>query len=305
MAYASGHKITAESINDVIGPIKSVYNDVNQGSTQRPEITLGYGQTVPNVSSAEVGERIEARLMNDALLALRNIAGHQGSSLVDDLDDVATGDVVSVISQLPAVVASLTNGRMDPDILGMTLVNKGSTTYTSSWENGITHELVVTFASWDDMRYFFNTGGQIRFSYSLENAANRRALYWYELFNTMGHIIVDHSRCFSTGLGQSFDKGAYDLTETDQVLFEYNSIAGMYASLYGSDLLRVYAKLSDAPGISTSVIITVQFIQGSGKNETVDGVLLTANTQERRANNQYVSVPTSNFLLSNFTNYTP
>ena len=113
----------------------------------------------------------------------------------------------------------------------------------------------------------------------------------------MGHIILDHSKCFSTGLGETFNLGAYDLTNTDRKIFEYNSGSGMYAYLYTSDLLEVTARFNAAPGQANSIIITVRLVQGAG-NERVTGTTSTMNAQERRANNTMVTVPTNTFTLS-------
>lgn len=302
MSYSVGQKITASSANELFSIAKSVYNDSNQGAVTRPAMTFGYGQTVPGVDLINVGDTITGENWSNMLSAIKKAAQHQGTTLGASLpNQVNIGDIVSIIPQLQNSLTSISSNRLNAGTASLAIVGKGTVTRTAAWTNSISQTVTVNFTSWDRMRYFFNTGGEIRVSYNLSGASNRRSLYWQELFDTMGHIVLDHSRCFSTGLGQTFNLGAYDLTATDRKIFEYNSGSGMYAYLYTSDLLEVKARFNGAPGSATSIIITVTLVQGSGANEIVTGVTLTANAQERRANNTGVTIPTNQFNMTNFT----
>ena len=302
MSYSAGQIITASSANGLFSIAKSVYNDSNQGAVTRPAMTYGYGQTVPGVDTVGVGGTISGDNWSNMLSAIKKSATHLGLSISPALpDQVNIGDIVAIIPQLQASLSAIRDGRMNASAAGLAIANKGSVTRTAPWTSTISQTITVNFQSWDRMRYFFNTGGEVRVSYNLTGASNRRSLYWRTLFDTMGHIILDHSRCFSTGLGQTFNLGAYDLTTTNRKIFEYNSGSGIYAYLYNSDLLEVSARFNAAPGLATSIIITITLVQGASANEVVSGVTLTATAQERRANNLGVSIPTNQFTMTNFS----
>ncbi len=159
MTYASRQKIVSGDYNSLLGTgtDANTYNTVWASGTS----TAGYGQTaLANVSSqTKVAASNWASLIN----GVTNIASHQGVA-VTALTAPQTGQKIAYLSALPTNLTTIYNARNNAAAQGTTSATSVSTAGT--WLDKITYTFTVTFGTADQARYFFNAGGQIKFTAS-------------------------------------------------------------------------------------------------------------------------------------------
>lgn len=131
--------------------------------------TYGYGQDIK--SSPVFQGNIIAKAQWDGLrFDLINILIHQ-NGVTPNLIEVAKGDVIGEDAGDPLQVylRAIDAARFNRFFLAVgqsTLTAVSTKTYTSSWNTSASMTAQITFVSADAARYFFNSGGKIRFSSS-------------------------------------------------------------------------------------------------------------------------------------------
>lgn len=108
-------------------------------------------------------------------------------------------------------------------------------TRVGSWNKQATVQLVVTFGSANEARYFFNSGGEIRFSSSRTGGtATPQNSAWTSLLNTVGTQSFKAGSSVGSGLtGLTF----YSLTSTPTIFYERAA-----TSSYIDNSFRIKAK---------------------------------------------------------------
>jgi hypothetical protein len=215
--------------------------------------TYGYGQTV--LSDSRTITR-EVSLIDDADIAslksdVLKIAKHCGlenNTLITALPSITAGDEVdnSHLESYIAALELLSSNRFE---LGAGQYSDGpfnidiSNSRTTPWGNNtvyaestVRHSFTVDFGTPNAARYFFNSGGQIRFSASRTGGTNTfQDQTWTALLNSIGTVIFNHnSTSAASGTGSSI--GYYQLTTTPQQVFTKN--AGsiyVYATQYSTN----------------------------------------------------------------------
>lgn len=171
----------------------------------------------------------------------------------------------------------------------------GQQVRTTQWNGRIQQDVVVTFGSADEARYFFNTGGQIEFSSDRSGgSAGLKNITWSTMLTNMGTIKFNYTQTTCTGTGFTSTIGWYDLTETDNLVFEKDAPAGAYAP----NKYFIYARRNAAGNIGyfrihwwdDSAAPPSYPDPGFGVDEMVDGTL-TSTVQAYRATGDNVSVP--------------
>jgi hypothetical protein len=164
------------------------------------------------------------------------------------------------------------------------------------WQQ-VTQNVVVTFPTADDARYFFNTGSQIEFSSDRSGgSAGLKNSVWTAMLAGMGTISMNYTRTTSTGGGTGSSLGFYDLTTTNGVIFEVDATSYIPNKYYilarvnsiGADRRIIYFDIrwaDDSPAPISQPDL------GFGIDENVDGTL-TSTVQVVRASGTNVSVPT-------------
>ena len=164
MSYAQFNLIEASDFNNLVGGNPtSTANTLNAtwatGSGQG-----GYGQTaVANVSAGQVVAASSwASLVNNTASA----AAHQGTSITSVTAPVA-GGLVTYIAAIPTNLQSIWASRGNAAAQGSTTSNTQTT--TGAWTDYANFTFTCTFANGDAARYFFNAGGQLKFTCSHSN----------------------------------------------------------------------------------------------------------------------------------------
>lgn len=169
---------------------------------------------------------------------------------------------------------------------------------TTAW-NGIRRQTVnVTFEDEDHRRYFFNTGGELRFSATNTGAKLPKGLDWAELCSEIGTVSFNFNRTISSGDGSRTSIGNYQLTTAFQQIYQKVG-NGTYSGIYSGNLYTIKARVSgEQPNV---IIFDIEFNDVAVDNRidnNVDG-LLESVVQQYRANSESVSVTSPSFFNEN------
>jgi hypothetical protein len=152
--------------------------------------TRGYGQTVQS-SDVFIGNAITKAQWDQLRFDIINIRIHQDGTL-PNIVGIAVGDVIGFGAAAPnnnydALLEFAIANRFRIDTGQAVVTAKGSANYTSAWSNSLTATLTVTFSNSDEARYFFNSGGKIRFTPSLTGGAvTAQYTAWVNILNSIG-----------------------------------------------------------------------------------------------------------------------
>ena len=298
--------ITAARINNLQSSIALI---LGTGSGQN-----GYGQTVTSVPVNNTGDIVEAADMNAIYADILKARVHQ----------VGPGDIgiAEVIQNLNIVAEDTSNfisdagvTSIDPDgfkkgiedfesLMNNVIADKAlidptqaalepgiTSVRSSSWNGLVYHEIEVTFSSADARRFFFNAGGEIRFSANNTSASTPKGLDWQQLCSQVGTIKFGSNTTVSTtGGGSSI--GNYNLTSAFQNIYQKIG-SGTYSAVYAGNIYTVKAR-SD---INTRIIFRIEFndvVFDNNIDNNVDGRLESV-VQHYRANGEVVTLAPSYF----------
>jgi hypothetical protein len=160
---------------------------------------------------------------------------------------------------------------------------------TAGWNGNLTQTVTINFPDANSARYYFNTGSRIEFSSTLENfTVNPKNVSWNTILTNMGVINFNYNSTTCTGSGITSSIGWYQLTTSDQLIFEKD----VSSSTYVPNRFQINARRNAG---STSVIFTIQWMDANNPggfrvDENVTGTL-TSYVQVYRASGANVSVP--------------
>lgn len=151
--------------------------------------------------------------------------------------------------------------------------NEGLITGTRStaWNGTLTHTVTISSTA-ENMRYFFNAGGNIRISASRSGgSSSSKNTTWDTMFSQMGEFVMNYTQTTFTGSSATGSAtGWFDLTTSDTLIAQKNAPSGFYAE----NRYYIYAR-RDAG--STQLILTIQFQDNDAGDpnvdENVDGTL--------------------------------
>ena len=118
-----------------------------------------------------------------------------------------------------SILASNNHATVDPanaSALVASPVSGGPYTRTSSWQTKLVGEHKWTFPNYNDARYFFNAGGQVRISLAMTGGSTAGYYNWSDVINEMGVLNFNWdtlTQSSSTTAGTTTGKGFYELTQ--------------------------------------------------------------------------------------------
>lgn len=295
---AQNASIYATDYNSIQATVAKV---LGTGST-----TFGYGQTVTS-QSASSGQVITAAptttqwtyLYADML----KIANHQGTSIAA-LTTAVTNNVGSgkLIQASDITLFQTTAGTLETNALNyaagdMTTTNGILTSVrTTAWGSGngiVQHIFNVAFGSYDNLRYFFNSGGAIIFGASIAGyTVNTQTTNWYNLLTAMGTITYGASGATYSGTGGTAYSIAYgSLTSSAQTIFRAYGTQTGGQSIYTSNFYQVTASVSGST-LTFSVIFDDAYTARFSPQlvpDQIDGTL-TSSISLRKAGATYLTI---------------
>jgi hypothetical protein len=187
--------------------------------------TLGYGQTVQS-SDVFQGNLITKAQWDLIKLDIINIKFHQDGT-IPPVVNVNVGDPIGFGSSSPNTNYDIIlNDAIAKRFLiagsQSVVAAKSSQTYSTPWSTQAQATLTVTFATADQGRYFFNSGGKIRFNTSLVGAASTSQINaWVNFLNAVG------TQSFGADTDPSINY--YTLTNSYQTYYQ-NFLSSSYSA---------------------------------------------------------------------------
>jgi hypothetical protein len=299
MSYVTSDTIQATDYNNTLlggtGPAYGINYIMGTGAT-----SYGLGQTT--LSNVAVIDIITATQWNSLFSAMTNIANHTNDTLTST-DLKAVGDTIAakaaLQTDLNTLAASVNNGC--PNATALT-TNSAVVTVTSGsarWQGSHTAEISVTFASANNMRYFFNAGGKLivrAARTALANTgggANATSINTKEsqmdtLISAVGNLSIKSRSSSRSGSGQTvstngLSNGFYTLNTGYTTILKLTN-----ASTYSGQYIQVDAKLDAASGSSTVMTIKYAMVDAAPEPGTTDATYTSGNTSSVNAYVDYI-----------------
>jgi hypothetical protein len=212
--------------------------------------TRGYGQTVQS-SDVFTGNTITKAQWDLLRYDIVNIRFHQ--------DGVLPGIITVNVGDPIGFGASSPNSNYDT-LLETAIANRfriagsqsvvnsaASQTYTTPWSTSLTATLTCTFSTADQARYFFNSGGKVRFTTSLSGGSSTAQINaWINFLASVG------TQSFGADTGSV---NYYNLTNSFQIYYQ-SSLSSPYSA--NNYRLEARTNVSDnSTGTATQLFLRV------------------------------------------------
>ncbi len=326
-----GALIRAVDYNDVQTAVARLLNDRIGNFTGDPaRATYGYGQAMLS-SSVVVGEPASHTHLELLRLDILKIARHCG---------VENNPAITNVPTIPTSGILIDNDHLDKFQLAVNYLNGqrfslGADQYsdesfptnishsrTTPWGvsntyvygnggNTVRHAFTVDFGNSNNARYFFNSGGEIRFSASRTGGTNSfNNQSWTTLLSSMGTIRFNYSSTTATGSGAGSAIGFYQLTNAPQQVFTKSAgSVYVYQTQYTPNDYTITVH-SDVPnnslGTARYLYVNVYFNDDHATNVYTNDVVngtLTSTVGIRRATGPNVQVPAPNAINTVLLSY--
>lgn len=295
MTVSVGDIILADHYNTIRTAVNKWFGDNSPSSTPSdPKTTTSYGWGGTNAASVAIGDTITAEQVNHLINRVNLAVSRVGAG--STLTKVATGEVIEatdfngIETQAATIEASSTESADHTITSGG---SDGTSLYTGSW-NQLTYDVTITFASYAEARYFFNSGGQFRFSFGI-TGGNEETDAWADLFDSsdMGTLIFSIEDFDQTGtrMGNvTTGSGFYELTTSYVELYDINLDISPYQ---GSDFRVQGQRSSDGATIYLKFLLNNDDPQANAVNGDV-----TLYVDNRTANDVSTTDPTVSLSIS-------
>jgi len=212
--------------------------------------SFGYGQT-PYSSPVTAGTIIQKSQWDAVRFDIVNSYIHQTgntpSAIIVSTQDTIDDDASGAYQNYDYFADLLRNNRFDVATGQFTLSSIDTKTTSATWSNSATCTITVNFASADDGRHFFNSGGKIRIETTHSGGTTAQAGAWTSLFATFA------PQDFKGDLIASL--GYYTLTNTYQTYFSKAASTPYSSNTYN---LKARCNVADnSAGTATQVEIQV------------------------------------------------
>lgn len=277
-------------------------NDYNNIRSQIDQLlgvgsaSRGYGQSLVSTAlpAAPAPITVQDEQWDSLYYDLVNILVHQ-TGTTPILPNVDGGDVIRLGASFPLsayqTALTLADTNRFELALGQSIVSaKGSANYGGAWSVQSYTDITVTFSSANNARYFFNSGGKVRFTSSrVGGSSSAQNNAWTALLDSVGVV--------SFGANTA-NTNFYSLTGAYQTVFQRNS-----SGAYGSNTYTISARCdvaNNSAGGATVVYFRVTWsdayvdYQPSPPNDQVDGTL-SISVEEQKASGSMQ--PTGSFSI--------
>ena len=185
--------------------------------------TTGYGQTILS-SAVAVSDFVSKPQWDNLRYDIVNAIVHQTGSL-PTIHEPAVGELVRYASNLPnfqynTLANQANTNRFDIGAGQYAVEPKATRTTAVSFSNSVSTTVTVTFATADQARFFFNSGGKIRFSSQfVDSLGTSQSSGWATILQNLGTV--------SFG-GNTPAINFYTLTNAPQTFYD-RGISGTYS----------------------------------------------------------------------------
>lgn len=251
-----------------IGDLISVtdYNNIRtkiSGIMGTGSTSSGYGQTLNAPTSLSAGATVTRAQWDNLRFDIYNALLHQTGS-VPSITIVNEGDVIrygtshpnfqynTLADQAITNKFNLGTGQFVTEAIG-------STNRTTDWSSLVTSAVTINFVDNNAVRYFFNSGGKIRFSSSRSGGTGTlQDQRWSSLLSGAGQpfFAADSSLYPASSGNATYNNiGYWQLTTSDQQIWSFQA-----SSPYAANTWSLQARLASGDtSTATSVILTVRW----------------------------------------------
>ena len=280
MAYESGGLIEATDYNNLLNG-SNKFNTVWSTGTG----DAGYGQTA--VTTKTAGDTVSATEWASLVNKINIVSNHQIGSSTGDVVPVA-GDVITFLASAENSIDTFYTNRTDFNAQGSTTTDSGTTHNVVDADGTVTFTATrtATFASADQARYFFNTGGELNLALTAgsNTGGTGGGAQLLAMVTACGGIADFRANGNNgrTGSGETettndLTIGYYDLTTGSQIISRVDESGAAYTP-YTSDFIKVDVKSNGTQGANsdagTIITWTITLVGGStssgGFNDNVD-----------------------------------
>lgn len=161
MTYAQYGTIAATDFNTLVGANPGSTINVLNTTWATGAATAGYGQTAE--ANVAAGDQVTAAKWANLVNKTANAATHQGSSL-SAVSAPVSGGTITYLANIPTNLTTIYNSRLNAASQGTS--SPTTVARSGTWNNQLTWTFTASFANGDATRYFFNSGGQLKFTFS-------------------------------------------------------------------------------------------------------------------------------------------
>ncbi len=250
----------------------------------------GYGQST-TLSTVSAGGTVTATQWADLVNRISSIGSHTGVSITSRTAPVA-GNTITILNNVATDLTNLYTSRANAVSSGATITPATGTwwqatdTPNAAWTITTTH--TITFANASAARYFFNSGGLIKWQTFKTSTGTEADTEWNDLAGTLNGIIyfsgantahtingvayTGTTKSGGTGVPTTLNTtvGFYNLTTSAATL--YDQFAD--SSPYTSDHIRLQAAVNDNANPSVLTFTTAWINASSatpGSTEIITG----------------------------------
>jgi hypothetical protein len=301
MTYSSGSNIQAADYNSFATyslSMNQMYADLYPGTvpsvpgTFNPSdnCTYGYGQTaLTPVTASSVIHLVE---WNNLFNVIRKTGTHQGTVVQPPLPAVnpTTGSDIQAYGGLGSLINVLNANRFNL-AAGQTAASShlfAQPGATNPWTVSLTFTCQIDFGSWNNARYFFNSGGflAISGSYVPSGIPTAEDVYWINTLGDMSPLIFNYSSTLPNVSGGGSAVGFYGLTTVYQSTPIYKHSFG--TAPYAASFISVNAKFVNAIGSDGLIEFTIQMIDNDTNPDKIKTGTTTFNIQESHSTSQII-----------------
>jgi len=235
----------------------------------------GYGQSISSAQTAS-GAKVTVSQWNNLRTDLLKIRQHQtGTDQAANLDVPNSSLIIddAFANQYKDFGNLCNTNRLTIAANQGTLSDLFSPAIrTTAWNGVITHTVTVTFASANAARFFFNAGGQFRFSASrASGSSTNKNTAWTTLLNDMGTITFNASGTNYSGSGATTcltTTGWYGITTSNTTVFLKPSAAGVYVE----NDYNIQVRKNANDNTANILYFTIQFRDDDAGDQITGGV---------------------------------
>jgi len=275
MTYAQGGLIEATDYNGFVSSVNALWGVGSSDS--------GYGQAT-TLSSVSAAGTVTATQWSDLIARINSIRQHADNT-TSGLTSPSAGDTIAYLSTMSSQISTATTNRLNVTGDGNAVDSLGGTKTISNaagFTTTRTQEFSITFSSYNQMRYFFNTGGYVTITAANSSfSGNTKSTDWNSLSTAFGTTIIRaQTSAKSGGSGtlstNNTNAGFYDLTTTDTlVMRQYSPTA---TGGYNTSYISSFARLNVAHASSPTIIYLKIVFQDDAADTFDDTVSGTART---------------------------
>ena len=229
-------------------------------------LNLGLGQTT--LHTVNTAEKITVAQWNSLWTAMNNIQNHTNITELTSTVSREVGDVIAVkaalLTDLNALATAVQGGSTSATAITTSASVRSVTTASEGWDSTATHEISITWASANAMRFYFNQGGKVRIVQSATAVSlSAKDNSYVDLGTAIGNLDIGSQSSTRSGTGETLSTnglaiGFYDMTTSYQTIIKLTSDN----STYTSNTVEIFAKLDASPG--TAVTMTIKMVATDG-----------------------------------------